>query len=57
MALNWLGNTRYYSCDLCFSEATHLNSGHGHFCQTCINRYPVGSDAFFDALDAADRMS
>ncbi|MEV0343842.1 hypothetical protein AB0H49_33005 [Nocardia sp. NPDC050713] len=57
MAKNWIGTTVYYSCDLCFSEATVLDARHGEFCQRCADRYDFDSDEFFAALDRMERYA
>ncbi|WP_433724553.1 hypothetical protein ACQP0C_27635 [Nocardia sp. CA-129566] len=54
MALNWIGIRPYYSCDLCFSEATVLDTDHGHFCQACADKHDFDSDEFLELLDRMD---
>lgn len=53
MALNWIGRTRYYSCEICCDEATVLDAPHGDYCQLCAERWaPFNSDEFFELLDS-----
>ncbi|WP_157110939.1 MULTISPECIES: hypothetical protein [Nocardia] len=42
-------------CDICdYDEATYLTPDH-HLCSKCYDRYPIGSDEFFEALDWSER--
>ncbi|WP_156055632.1 hypothetical protein [Nocardia sp. NRRL WC-3656] len=37
-----------------YDEATYLTPDH-HLCSECYDRYPIGSDEFFEALDWSER--